>query len=71
LTVAAPKRFWAGAITPVRTAQGWRDRAVVIDLFSRQMAGFAIRERMTRPFVIDGLRMAWFLDRAYLHGPAA
>jgi len=69
LTVAAPKRVWAVAITTVWTAEGWRDRAVVIDLFSRQMA--AMRERMTRPLFIARLRMARFFDRAYLHGPAA
>jgi len=37
--------------------------AIVIDLFSRQVVGFAMSERMTRQFVegvIDALRMAWF-----------
>jgi putative transposase len=34
--------------------------AVVIDLFSRQVVGFAMHERMTRQLVIDALRMAWF-----------
>ena len=32
--------------------------AVVIDLFSRQVVGFAMSERMTRQLVIDALRMA-------------
>ena len=71
LTVAAPKRVWAADIAAVWTAEGWLTLAIVVDLFSRQMAGFAMRERMTRPWVIAGLRMARFLDRAYLHGPAA
>jgi hypothetical protein len=47
----------------VGTAEGWRDRAVVIDLFRRQMAGFAMRERMPLRWLIDGLRMAWFRRR--------
>ena len=34
--------------------------AVVIDLFSRQVVGFAMSERMTWQLVIDALRMAWF-----------
>ena len=37
--------------------------AVVIDLFSRQVVGFAMSERMTRQLVIDVLRMAWFRRR--------
>ena len=37
--------------------------AVVIDLFSRQVVGFAMSERMTRALVIDALRMAWFRRR--------
>jgi transposase InsO family protein len=37
--------------------------AVVIDLFSRQVVGFAMARRMTRQLVIDALRMAWFRRR--------
>jgi len=33
---------------------------VVIDLFNRQVVGFAMGQRMTRPLVMDALRMAWF-----------
>jgi len=33
---------------------------VVIDLFSRQVIGWSMREHMTRDIVIDALRMAWF-----------
>jgi putative transposase len=32
----------------------------VIDLFSRQVVGWALREDMSRDIVIDALRMAWF-----------
>jgi len=35
---------------------------VVIDLFSRQVVGFSMNERMTRQLVVDALRMAWFRD---------
>ena len=34
--------------------------AVVIDLFSRQVVGWSLRQDMTRDIVIDALRMAWF-----------
>jgi transposase InsO family protein len=33
---------------------------VVIDLFSRQVIGWSLREDMTHDIVIDALRMAWF-----------
>ena len=34
--------------------------AVVIDLCSRQLVGWSLREDMKRDIVIDALRMAWF-----------
>jgi transposase InsO family protein len=33
---------------------------VVIDLFSRQVVGWSLRDDMTSNIVIDALRMAWF-----------
>ncbi len=33
---------------------------MVIDLFSRQVVGWALRDDMTSNIVIDALRMAWF-----------
>ena len=62
-TVEAPNQVWAGDITYVWTEEGWLYLAVVIDLFSRQVVGFAMSERMTRQLVIDALRMAWFRRR--------
>ena len=61
--VEAPNRVWTGDITYVWTDEGWLYLAVVIDLFSRQVVGFAMNERMTRQLVIDALRMAWFRRR--------
>ena len=40
--VEAPNRVWAGDITYVWTQEGWFYLAVVIDLFSRQVVGFAM-----------------------------
>ena len=59
-TVAEPDRVWAGDITYIHTDEGWLFLAVVIDLFSRQVVGWSLREDMTRDIVIDALRMAWF-----------
>jgi transposase InsO family protein len=61
--VAEPDRVWAGDITYIATDEGWLFLAVVIDLFSRQVVGWALRQDMTRDIVIDALRMAWFKRR--------
>ena len=58
--VAEPDKVWAGDITYIATDEGWLFLAVVIDLFSRQVVGWALRQDMTRDIVIDALRMAWF-----------
>jgi putative transposase len=58
--VAAPDKVWVGDITYIATDEGWLFLAVVIDLFSRQVVGWSMREDMTRDIVIDALRMAWF-----------
>jgi transposase InsO family protein len=59
-TVDAPNKVWTGDITYIWTDEGWLYLAVVIDLFNRQVVGFAMGERMTRTLVMDALRMAWF-----------
>ena len=61
--VGQRNRVWSGDITYVWTDEGWLYLAVVIDLFSRQVVGFSMGERMTRGLVIDALRMAWFRRR--------
>ena len=61
--VSDPNRVWSSDITYVWTDEGWLYLAVVIDLFSRQVVGFSMGERMTRTLVLDALRMAWFRRR--------
>ena len=56
----APNQLWCGDITYIATDEGWLFLAVVIDLFSRQVVGWSLRQDMTRDIVIDALRMAWF-----------
>ena len=58
--VDAPNKVWTGDITYIWTEEGWLYLAVVIDLFNRQVVGFAMGQRMTRTLVMDALRMAWF-----------
>ena len=57
-SVAQPDRVWVGGITYIATGEGWLFLAVVIDLFSRQVVGWSLREDMTSPLVIDALRRA-------------
>jgi transposase InsO family protein len=58
-TVAAPNRVWAGDMTYIQTEEGWLFLAVVLDLFSRRIVGWSLREDMRSELVVDALRMAW------------
>jgi len=58
-TVAAPNQVWVGDITYIPSDAGWLFLAVVIDLFSRQVVGWSLREDLRSTIVIDALRMAW------------
>jgi putative transposase len=58
-----PDQTWTADITYVATAEGWLYLAIILDLYTRQIVGWAMRERMTKELVIDALRMAWFRRR--------
>jgi len=45
------------------TDEGWLYLAVVIDLFNREVVGWALQERMSADIVTDALTMAWFRRR--------
>lgn len=53
-----PNEKWVSDITYVWTEEGWLYLAVVMDLYSRMVVGWAISERMTSQLVIDALQMA-------------
>lgn len=57
-SVSEPNRIWAGDITYVWTVAGWLYLAVVMDLHSRQIIGWAMSERITKKLVMDALQMA-------------
>ena len=59
----APNRLWSADLTYLWTDEGWLYLAVVIDLFNREVVGWAIKERMTADIVTDALTMAWFRRR--------
>lgn len=53
-----PNEKWVGDITYLWTEEGWLYLAVVIDLFSRKVVGWAIQDRMTSDLVCTALRRA-------------
>jgi putative transposase len=57
-TAPAPDRVWVGDITFVATREGWLHLAVLLDLYSRRVVGWAMGRQQNRPLVIDALTMA-------------
>ena len=55
---AAPNQGWVSDITYIRTTRGWMYLAVIIDLYSRKVVGWALDTRMKARLVCDALDMA-------------
>ncbi len=53
-----PNRTWAADITYVPTREGWLYLAVVLDLASRRVVGWALRTRVDQELAVAALRMA-------------
>jgi putative transposase len=51
-------QVWVGDITFVPTAAGWLYLAVLVDLYSRRVVGWAMSERIDQQLVLDALNMA-------------
>ena len=51
-------RVWMADITYIATQQGWLYLAVIIDLYSRFVVGWAMSARVTSQLTIDALTMA-------------
>ena len=58
--IVAPNRVWTTDITYVWTLEGWLYVAVVIDLFSRQVVGWAIDDHMRTSLCVSALQMAFW-----------
>jgi transposase InsO family protein len=56
--VDAPDKVWVGDITYLWTGEGWLYLAVILDLFSRAVVGWATSERLDRQLALDALEMA-------------
>jgi transposase InsO family protein len=57
-TVEHPNRVWAGDLTYVWTTEGWLYLAVVLDLYSRTVIGWAMGHRLTVDLAEHALTMA-------------
>jgi putative transposase len=53
-----PDRVWLADITYIPTAEGWLYLAVLLDLFTRKVVGWAMRDHMRAELTIAALTMA-------------
>jgi transposase InsO family protein len=56
-TAPAPDRIWVSDITYLATVDGWLYLAVVLDLFSRRVVGWALSDRLGEGVALDALGM--------------
>jgi putative transposase len=57
-TVAAPNQVWAGDLTYIWTREGWLYLAILLDLYSRAVVGWAMGARLTEELTQHALQMA-------------
>ena len=57
-TAPAPNRVWLADITYISTGEGWLYLAVVLDMFSRLVVGWAMRNTMPQELTLAALQMA-------------
>lgn len=69
--VDAPDRFWVTDITYIKTYEGFSYLAVVIDLYSRKVVGWAMQSRQPTDLVLQALLMAVWrrkpVDKVLIH----
>ena len=57
-TADGSHRKWGADISYIGTAEGWLYLAVVLDLFSRRVVGWAASDRLKRDLAVEALRRA-------------
>ena len=55
---SAPNRIWAGDLTAIATRAGWVYLAVILDLYSRRVIGWAMSPRPDQHVALTALQMA-------------
>lgn len=56
--IVAPDHVWAADITYIPTREGWLFLAVILDLATRRVVGWALRTRLTQELTLSALQMA-------------
>jgi len=54
----APNEKWAGDVTFIRTSEGWLYLAVIIDLYSRKVVGYALSKNNDANLACSAFKMA-------------
>ena len=62
-TAGAPGRVWLADLTCIWTAEGWLCLAVVLDLFSRRVVGWAMADHLGHELALAALDMAIARER--------
>ena len=57
-TATRPNQKWAGDITYIATGEGWLYVAILLDLYSRRIIGWAMDEHLTTALTSAALEMA-------------
>jgi putative transposase len=57
-TVTAPNQVWVSDITYLRCEEGWEYLATVMDLFNREIVGWAMQSSRERSLTLNALEMA-------------
>lgn len=57
-TAARPNELWLADITYLPTREGWLFLAVVLDVYSRRIVGWSMRDDLKAELVVDALGMA-------------
>ncbi len=57
-SMTKPNLAWSSDITYIWTAEGWLYLAAVKDLYTKQVVGYSLNERMTAKLVCNALNMA-------------
>jgi putative transposase len=60
----APDRVWVADVTYIPTREGWLYLAVILDLATRHVVGWALRTRLDHELTLTALRMALTHRRA-------
>ena len=56
--VPQPNQVWVSDITYISTGEGWLYLAVIMDMYSRRVVGWSMKDRLYREIVMDAFQQA-------------